>query len=73
PAPANHYTDRCSQVRNFGEHTWGLSMSAITFADYDSIANPATHAQRLSSAGSGKCPLDTNSAPPGTNSAERGT
>ena len=26
---ANHYTDRCSQVRNFGEHTWGVSMSAI--------------------------------------------
>jgi DNA replication protein DnaC len=21
PAPANNYTDRCSQVRNFGEHT----------------------------------------------------
>ncbi|WP_264028677.1 hypothetical protein, partial [Mycolicibacterium brisbanense] len=30
PAPANHYTDRCSQVRNFNEHTWGLSTSAIT-------------------------------------------
>ena len=27
---ANHYTDRCSQVRNFGEHAWGISMSAIT-------------------------------------------
>ncbi|MBY0291065.1 MAG: protein kinase, partial [Mycobacteriaceae bacterium] len=25
----NHYTDRCSQVRNFNEHTWGISMSAI--------------------------------------------
>jgi IstB-like ATP binding protein len=32
PAPANNYTDRCSQVRNFGEHTWGLSMSAINHA-----------------------------------------
>lgn len=29
PATANNYTDRCSQVRNFNEHTWGLSMSAI--------------------------------------------
>ncbi|EUA07532.1 istB-like ATP binding family protein [Mycobacterium kansasii 732] len=33
PAPANHYTDRCSQVRNFGEHTWGLSMSAVRIGD----------------------------------------
>ena len=29
PATANRYADNRSQVRNFGEHTWGISMSAI--------------------------------------------
>jgi len=30
-APANHCTDRCPQLRKFGEHTRGISMSAVTF------------------------------------------
>ncbi|MCX2714965.1 hypothetical protein, partial [Mycolicibacterium sp. J2] len=31
PAPTNNYTDRCSQVRNFGEHSRGFSMSAVSY------------------------------------------
>ncbi|WP_207569600.1 hypothetical protein, partial [Mycobacteroides abscessus] len=46
PAPANHYTDRCSQVRNFGEHTWGLSMSAITCVSPPLAATGNPPAQR---------------------------
>ncbi|WP_218110705.1 hypothetical protein, partial [Mycolicibacterium grossiae] len=34
PAPANNYTDRCSQVRNFGEHSRGFSMSAVRVSNY---------------------------------------
>jgi hypothetical protein len=30
PEPANHYVDQASQVRNFDEHTWGISASAIS-------------------------------------------
>jgi hypothetical protein len=29
PAPANHYADQRHQVGNFGEHNWGISVSAI--------------------------------------------
>ncbi len=29
PAPANRYADTRSQLRNFNEHSWGHSMSAI--------------------------------------------
>ncbi|MCX2714628.1 hypothetical protein, partial [Mycolicibacterium sp. J2] len=35
PAPTNNYTDRCSQVRNFGEHSRGFSMSAVTVRPRD--------------------------------------
>lgn len=34
PAPANHYTDRCSQVRKFGEQDRGFSMSAIRVTSF---------------------------------------
>jgi hypothetical protein len=30
PAPENRYLDHISQVGSFDEHTWGISMSAIT-------------------------------------------
>ena len=43
PAPANHYTDRCSQVGNFNEHTWGHSMSAITCPIPASSGNTVRH------------------------------
>ena len=32
PAPANRYVDHTSQVGNFGEHNWGISVSAINVA-----------------------------------------
>lgn len=42
PAPANHYTDRCSQVGNLSEDTWGLSMSPSIVARHQRSATIVT-------------------------------